>query len=238
MTSRDRFPSPHSADSDCLSSVAMNSDGILEKWVSLEVPVAHGLSLQDDSLAVACSNGLVRLFRASDLRYTTTLPRPPPLGYANISSVRELHELAAASTASGTSSGAVERDGVRGWGKEQPAGSSSCVDGSAQGDAEGVGSDLVHRYPATLGCRLSPSGTKVVCVYADRGLFIWDVTDPLCVGKYRSFLAHGGRIWDVQRMPGEPPIPAHDVVGRIAPMACGEKTPIGDGMGHVQRGEQ
>lgn len=193
----------------------------MEHWVSLETPAAYGLSVHEDgTLAAACADGLVRLFRADDLRYVATLPRPPPLGRANISSVRELQEIADLSSAAaaaraakgfpgvgssgGGAGGAVapeENDDVNVGtiGDETAFGK---VKGDQGGGGGGGGCAAPVRYPAALGCRLSPSGTKVVCIYADRGLFIWDVTDPLCVGKYRSFLAHGGCIWDVQRMPG------------------------------------
>ncbi|CAN0189737.1 unnamed protein product, partial [Laminaria digitata] len=141
---------------------AFTRGGVMEQWVSLEAPAAYGVSVHPGgTLAAACADGLVRLFRAADLRYIATLPRPPPLGRANIASLREA----------------------------------------------GVGGGVGGRYPAALGCRLSPTGTKVVVVYADRGLFVWDVADPQRIGKYRSFLAHGACIWDVQRMPARAPTP-------------------------------
>lgn len=191
----------------------------MEHWVSLEAPAAYGLSVHEDgTLAAACADGLVRLFKADDLRYVATLPRPPPLGRANMSSVRELQEIADLSAAAAKAAKAVSGGAGSGSGAVLPEedddvnvgtiGDETAF-GGIKGDWArfgagdgGGGSAAVVRYPAALGCRLSPSGTKVVCIYADRGLFIWDVTDPLCVGKYRSFLAHGGCIWDVQRMPG------------------------------------
>lgn len=261
----------------------------MEHWVSLEAPCAYGLSVHDDTIAAACADGLVRLFRAADLRYIATLPRPPPLGHANIASIKELQEItdAVEDAAPAIDMAAVaeqeneekqeekgeedtegnkEEEGKQeGTGKQiacssppeavfspsssanvspRPAGEAGAAAGAARVDARGgnafrarsaspsstardhesggggggggrrsgvagggVAGDGVAgrglRYPAAVGCRLSPTGTKVVCVYADRGLFIWDITDPLCVGKYRSFLAHAGCIWDVQRMPGD-----------------------------------
>lgn len=237
----------------------------MEHWVSLEVSSAYGLSIHDGTIAAACANGLVRLFRAADLRYIATLPRPPPLGRANISSVRELQELtdaladavpadmAVTEQGGGAKEKEEEEEEEKGGIKSPPlspgavcsssaenvssisaheanAADAACGDlGSIASCVSGVTGSIAARdhesggggggskrskvttgtpgpglqYPAVLGCRLSPTGTKVVCVYADRGLFIWDITDPLCVGKYRSFLAHAGCIWDVQRMPGE-----------------------------------
>lgn len=171
----------------------------MEKWVSLEAPSAYGVSVHDGTLAAACADGLVRLFHAADLQYIATLPRPPPLGRANISSIRELQLITDAAAACAPARTAVQAPaGVSGHSESdakrtKPEGAS---DGSVR---DQTGS--VARYPAALGCRLNPSGTKVVCIYADRSMFIWDVTDPLCVGKYRSFLAHGACIWDIQRVP-------------------------------------
>lgn len=187
---------------------------MLDQWASLEVPVAYGLSLNAGTLAVACADGLVRLFRASDLQYTATLPRPPPLGHANIASIRELQEVEAADGAAAakiatppakeSKFGLADDAVIRVSAADQNSGDHKNEGlGEQEASIRGVNDDRALLYPAALGCRLSPSGTKVVCVYADRGLFIWDVTDPLCVGKYRSFLAHGACIWDVQRMPGE-----------------------------------
>lgn len=153
--------------------------------LSLEVPTAYGLDLHDGNLAVACVDSFVRLFSAADLQYIVTLPRPPPLGSANIASIRELQDITDSAAKADTT------------GEVQPA-----VEALADKPVERV-SCLGLRYPAALGCRIGPSGNKVVCIYADRGVFIWDISDPLCVGKYRSFLAHGACIWDIQRMPCE-----------------------------------
>lgn len=201
----------------------------MEHWVSLEAPAAYGVSVHEDgTLAAACADGIVRLFKADNLEYIATLPRPPPLGRANIASVRELQDVADMSAAAANATAAApavggggvntsstanrnevaaaaeESDNVNvGTVKDGNIFSETSGDGGAGAGGDGGGRTTEIRYPAALGCRLSPSGTKVVCIYADRGLFIWDATDPMCVGKYRSFLAHGGCIWDVQRMPGK-----------------------------------
>ncbi|CAM9564298.1 unnamed protein product, partial [Ectocarpus sp. 12 AP-2014] len=79
---------------------AFTRGGVMEHWVSLEAPAAYGLSVHEDgTLAVACADGVVRLFKADSLGYVATLPRPPPLGHVNIASVRELQEIADLSAA-------------------------------------------------------------------------------------------------------------------------------------------
>lgn len=243
----------------------------MEQWVSLEAPSAYGVSVHSSGvLAAACADGLVRLFRAADLQYIATLPRPPPLGRANINSLRELQEITDATAAAesdtaaavaesnaagfpvggpevaggseaaeyesvenaaelaagkgpglglgGAKAGAGGRESEVGMGAEAEAragigegervaaerdGSTEGVSGFEAGEGVGAGAGVGLRYPAALGCRLNPTGTKAVVVYGDRGLFVWDVADPQRIGKYRSFLAHGACIWDVQRMPGK-----------------------------------
>ena len=70
---------------------AVSADGMLcqfssrrslSKWVSLKSPLASGLSVSANYVAVACANGVVRLFEPVSLEYVTTLPRPHPLGPA------------------------------------------------------------------------------------------------------------------------------------------------------------
>ncbi|CAN0050576.1 unnamed protein product, partial [Scytosiphon promiscuus] len=190
---------------------AFTRGGVMEHWVSLEAPAAYGLSVHEDgTLAAACADGIVRLFDAKTLRY-----------------LQEIADLSArAATAAGTTTkvpadarssprdtppaapedsdevnvGTVGKDAL-----DQRLADKAGGSGGSCSDVAGGEGRAAIRYPATVGCRLSPCGTKVVCIYADRGFFIWDVKDPLCVGKYRSFLAHGGCIWDVQRMPETSP---------------------------------
>ncbi|CAM9225132.1 unnamed protein product, partial [Phaeothamnion confervicola] len=149
---------------------------VMEQWLSLEAPAAYALSLCDDgdgTLAVACADGLVRLFAADSLRYVATLPRPPPLGRANVASMAELHAMTAV-IAAGSNGTVTTAAGENNGGSDAAAAAAAMV-----------------RYPAALAVRMLPvasSGAKVVVAYADRGLFIWDAADPHNVGKYRSFL--------------------------------------------------
>ncbi|KAK3271495.1 hypothetical protein CYMTET_20160 [Cymbomonas tetramitiformis] len=50
----------------------------IDKWVDLRVSQAHAVTATDAHVACACANGVVRIFAAHTLAYTTTLPRPAP----------------------------------------------------------------------------------------------------------------------------------------------------------------
>ena len=56
-------------------------------------------------------------------------------------------------------------------------------------------------YPDTIACKLNEDGSKLVSVYSNRSLFIWDIKEPAKIPKYRSFLAHSGCIWDIALPP-------------------------------------
>jgi WD40 repeat protein len=67
------------------------SERTLDRWMDLQVAGAFSLSLSDNVLACACTEGVVRLFHADSLKYITSLPRPPPLGEAPDQSVPALN---------------------------------------------------------------------------------------------------------------------------------------------------
>ncbi len=146
---------------------------VMEQWVNLEAENAYGLSVCDRLLCIGCSNGILRLFDAGSLQFIATLPKPPPLGRANVASTRELNTL-------------VDSH-------------SSAQDGTEQNNKQHVAVGL--SYASVFGVRLSPSRTKVVAVYADRTFVMWDITDAHNVGKYRSSLSHSACIWDIQCIP-------------------------------------
>ena len=58
---------------------------------------------------------------------------------------------------------------------------------------------LPGTYPPTLALSLFPDLTKLVALYADRSLVVWDIRQPKerPIGVLRSFVGHGGCIWDV-----------------------------------------
>nr|CAG4710624.1 unnamed protein product [Naegleria fowleri] len=71
----------------------VNSDGILcmlnenrqiTKWLDMKVKSAFSISVNEDIICCGCSNGIVRLFEPSTLKFKCTLPKPPKL--ANMTS--------------------------------------------------------------------------------------------------------------------------------------------------------
>lgn len=78
---------------DTSSLYALTSTGILcsvnlkemlvSKWVGLNTPSAFAVSIGSRFMAVACSSGVVRIFKPKTLEYVTTLPLPPAYGEVN-----------------------------------------------------------------------------------------------------------------------------------------------------------
>lgn len=56
--------------------------------------------------------------------------------------------------------------------------------------------DEPHRYPAVIAVRVT--GSHVIVLYSDRGLFIYDVSDTQNVQVERSFMYHSGCIRDLK----------------------------------------
>ncbi|XP_069706958.1 WD repeat-containing protein 62-like [Phaenicophaeus curvirostris] len=68
----------------CISSSGLlcrfNQRRVLEERIALKVPLATCLCLSEDLIFCGCSDGTVRIFQASDLRFLGDLPTPHPLG--------------------------------------------------------------------------------------------------------------------------------------------------------------
>ncbi len=148
---------------------------VMERWINLEANNAYSLSVCGRLLCIGCSNGILRLFDAGSLQFIVTLPKPPPFGRANLASTSELKTLIESYAT--TPVGSTEQNN-----KHQHM-------------------DVGLSYASVLGVRLSPSRTKVVAIYADRTLIMWDITDTHNVSKYHSFLSHSTCIWDIQCIP-------------------------------------
>ncbi|KAM4589498.1 WD repeat-containing protein 62 isoform 2-T3 [Fundulus diaphanus] len=57
-----------------------NGSRQLEAWVDLKTSAASSLAVSDDFVFCGCADGVVRVFRPSDLQYVGSLPRPHRLG--------------------------------------------------------------------------------------------------------------------------------------------------------------
>ena len=73
---------------------ALTEDGLLcvctpertmDKWMDLHASFGYTICAYGNLVACGCSNGVIRCFDADTLEHIITLPRPPPLGEANIS---------------------------------------------------------------------------------------------------------------------------------------------------------
>lgn len=74
---------------------------VLDRYVAAEASDAFAITCADHMLAVACTDGIVRLFAAATLEYVTTLPSPPALGAANVAPSQDAVRLSLASFSAG-----------------------------------------------------------------------------------------------------------------------------------------
>jgi mitogen-activated protein kinase binding protein 1 len=58
---------------------------VMDKWMDLHAGDGFVLNTQGKYLLCGCSDGIIRCFDSETLEHIVTLPRPPPLGHANIS---------------------------------------------------------------------------------------------------------------------------------------------------------
>ena len=56
----------------------------LTKWMNIKVDKAFSCTMTNDNIFCGCSDGIVRVFGVKSLEHIVTLPKPPPLGSANI----------------------------------------------------------------------------------------------------------------------------------------------------------
>jgi len=61
------------------------AERVMDKWMELHVNKGYTLCAVNNLLACGCSDGIIRCFDTESLEHIITLPRPPPLGEANIS---------------------------------------------------------------------------------------------------------------------------------------------------------
>jgi WD40 repeat protein len=64
-------------------------------------------------------------------------------------------------------------------------------------------------FPDAVCLSISDDGKRLSVIYSDHSIYVWDIADPNCVGKYRSYLSHAGCVWDVACVPdGGPGMPS------------------------------
>jgi len=54
------------------------------------------------------------------------------------------------------------------------------------------------KYADTIAITLDDSNKIVTCIYGDRSIYFWTITNIKKVGKLHSFLYHSGCIWAIE----------------------------------------
>ncbi|KAJ3025949.1 hypothetical protein HDV00_012293, partial [Rhizophlyctis rosea] len=60
--------------------VLFSAERVMEKWVDLKVTAGLSICANEAYIACGCTDGVIRLFEPTTLKYITTLPKPHPLG--------------------------------------------------------------------------------------------------------------------------------------------------------------
>lgn len=124
----------------------------LTKWMNIKVDKAISCTMTNDYLFCGCSDGIVRVFGTKSLEHILTLPKPPPLGSANIESGIKKIRIPAT--------------------KES-------------------------KFADTLAVIVDETNMRVVVLYSDRMIFIWDIKQLEKISVYRTALSHCGPIHDI-----------------------------------------
>lgn len=56
-------------------------------------------------------------------------------------------------------------------------------------------------YPDAVAMVYNETSQRVISVYSDRSLYIWDIHDLKKIAKYRSFIFHSDCVWGVEPCP-------------------------------------
>jgi WD40 repeat protein len=151
----------------------------IEKWVDIRVDAGMALDISDTILTIAGAQGKIRLFEPSTFKHIVTLPRPAALVISTPDT-----------TAAGTTPPA-------------PLPPPSSVAPSVAGKP---GVDL-NTYPHVMATKISSDNKRLLTVYADRSIVIWDIyrASASNVPKIlRAFQHHDSPIWDIQLVPTLP----------------------------------
>ena len=128
--------------------------------MNIKVVKALGCNITKDYLFCACAEGVIRVFWSQNLDHIMTLPKPPPLGSANIEA-------------------GVKKVRI-------PATKES-------------------KFADTLGVIVDERNQRVVALYSDKMIFMWDIKQLEKISVYRTFLSHCGSIQDIQYIPNSVP---------------------------------
>ncbi len=104
----------------------------LTKWMNIKVDRAFSCILGNDHLFCASNDGIIRIFNAKSLEHIQTLPKPPPLGSANVESGNKKIRI--------------------------PANKNS-------------------RFADALAVLVDEKNSRIVVLYSDRMIFIWDISN-------------------------------------------------------------
>ena len=128
----------------------------VEKWMNIRVDRAFACTAAATHLLCGCSDGTIRVFSTSTLEHIVTLPKPPPLGSANVEAGVKKIRIPASKESKFADAVAVQMD--------------------------------VERQ-------------KIVVLYSDRMMFMWDIKKLEKIGVFRTFLHHCGPIYDLEALP-------------------------------------
>lgn len=57
---------------------------------------------------------------------------------------------------------------------------------------------LDDSFPDCVGLMPSYNGVKLLCVYADRSMILWDISESKQVKKIKGYLPHADVVWGVE----------------------------------------
>lgn len=120
--------------------------------MDIKVEKALSCTLTNQHLFCGCSDGVIRVFNSQTLEHKVTLPKPPPLGSANIEAGVKKIRIPAT--------------------KESKFADLLCV-------------------------IVDEQHSRVVALYSDRMIFMWDIKNFEKISVYRTFLSHCGPIHDI-----------------------------------------
>jgi len=153
---------------------SFNASRLPYRWVDLKVNNAFSLDVSANKIFIGCSDATIRVFEPGSLKYLKSLAKMK---------LRDIHQ-GHASVVQWPNDGGLDAH----------AQTSKKTD-----DAAGAASRATVLEPAVVCVKCIANTNRIIAVYGDRSVFIFDVAEKLA--KYRSFLHHTGCIWDLVVVP-------------------------------------